>query len=202
MLQYILTESDRYPVAELAQMAIEGGCMWISLHLPAMSDESIREILVPDVIDMCRQAGVFLTIDDRPGLARELGLHGVRLSRGYFTANPGATPASMRDEMGPEAVIGIETVDASAVPAMVPADIDFVTVPASVGDERMRAFVQAVRGAAIEIPLVAEGDFDTEDILGVLADGFSGLAIGSPVTDAEDPVTAVGSILDAISAAK
>ena len=33
MLQYILTESNRYSVAELAQMAKEGGCQWISLSL-------------------------------------------------------------------------------------------------------------------------------------------------------------------------
>lgn len=145
---------------------------------------------------------MFLTIDDRPDTARELGLHGVRLSRAWFVDNAGATPASVRDEMGPEAVIGIEAVDASAVPAMVPADIDFVTVPSSVGRERMQAFVDAVRGADIKIPLVAEGDFALEDIPGVLAEGFNGIALGAPITDAGDPVTATGSILDIISSAR
>ncbi|MDO4319605.1 MAG: thiamine phosphate synthase [Bacteroidales bacterium] len=202
MLQYILSESDRYPVAELAQMAIEGGCMWISLHLTGKSDQEIREMLVPDVVDMCREASVFLTIDDRPELARELGLHGVRLSREWFVIHPAATPASMREDMGPEAVIGIEAVDSSAVPAMVPADIDFVTVPASIGDDRLRAFVIAVRDAGIKIPLVAEGDFDLEDIPTIFAMGYNGLAVGKPITDAGDPVTATGSILDIISNAQ
>lgn len=202
MLQYILTENDRYPVAELAQMAIEGGCMWISLHLPDADDSRIRELVVPDVVDMCREASVFLTVDDRPGLARELGLHGVRLSRAFFAANPDKSPASMREEMGPEAVIGIETVDASAVRPMVAADIDFVTVPQDVDAARRRAFVGAVREAGIELPIVAQGDFELEDIPEIFAEGFNGIAVGSPITDASDPVTATGAILDIISSAQ
>lgn len=202
MLQYILAENGHYPVAELAQMAIEGGCMWISLHLPDMSDHDIKDMLVPDVISMCREAGVFLTIDDRPDLARELGLHGVRLSREWFAANHDATPASVREDMGPEAVIGIETVDASAVLPMVPADIDFVTVPASAGGGRMETFVKAVRESGVTIPLVAEGDFAEEDIPSLFAMGFNGIAVGRQITDAADPVTETGSILDIISSAQ
>jgi len=43
MLQYILTQSERYSAAELAQMAIEGGCGWITLHLPDMTDDDYNQ---------------------------------------------------------------------------------------------------------------------------------------------------------------
>lgn len=92
MLQYILTESSRYSVAELAQMAIEGGCGWIDLHLPSLSDTELRELLAPDIIGMCREAGVFLTIDDREAVARELGLHGVRYTLQGAPAEVPLTP--------------------------------------------------------------------------------------------------------------
>ena len=195
-MQFILTRSERYSVAELAQMAIEGGCMWITLHLPGMDDADIRAALTDGgVLSMCREYGTFLTIDDRPDLAAELGLHGVRLSRRYFTANPGATPMSMREQLGPEAVIGIECADPSAVAPMAPADIDFVTIPASADNAARSAFVEAVRVAGCATPIVAEGDFGPEDIAAVLATGVSGIATGAAIADAADPVEAIASVL-------
>ncbi len=200
MLQYILTQSDTYSIAELAQMAIEGGCSWITLHLPGMDAADIKAALTDGgVIDMCREYGTFLTVDDRPEVATDLGLHGVRLSLGYFAANPGATPMSMREQLGPEAVIGIECADASAVAPMAPADIDFVTIPASADNDRRRAFVEAVRAAGCATPVVAEGDFDTEDIAAVMATGVSGIATGARITAAADPVAATASILTLLS---
>lgn len=199
MLQYILTRTDRYPVAELAQMAVEGGCMWISLRLPGMTDDEVKAAVVPDVMEMCREQGVILTVDDRPSLARELGLHGVRLSMEFFASSPSATPASMREELGPEAVIGIECADPSAVPGMAAADIDFVSVPASFDAERRRRFVEAVRASGQPMPLVAQGDFMSDDVAAVMAEGFNGIAVGPPITEAEDPVTATGAIMQALA---
>ncbi len=197
MLQYILTQSENYPVAELAQMAVEGGCMWISLHLPGLSDDEIKAAVVPDVMDMCREQGVILTVDDRPELARELGLHGVRLSLAYFTSHPGATPAALREQLGPEAVIGVECISPSAVPGLSVADIDFVTVPESFDAGRRQAFVKAVRETGSEMPLVAQGDFGSDDVSAVMAEGFNGLAVGPMITEADDPVAATEAILKA-----
>ena len=199
MLQYILTQSARYSAAELAQMAIEGGCGWITLHLPDMTDDDIKAMLAEGITEMCREYGTFLTIDDRPDLAAELGIHGVRLSRRYFAAHPDDTPMGMRERLGPEAVIGIECADPTAVAPLAPADIDFVTIPADFDNDRRRAFVSAVRSGGCTTPIVAEGDFDSDDVGAVLATGVSGLATGRPVTDADDPVAAVGAIIDAIA---
>ncbi len=198
MLQYILTESTRYSVAELAQMAVEGGCLWISLSLPRLSDEEIRALVSPDVVDMCREASVFLTMDDRPELARELGLHGVRISAEYLAAHPGVGAMSLREELGPEAVIGMETADASAVPALVSADIDFVTFPAGLDADRRRNFIAAVRHVGLQIPVVAQGAFTPADAREAIAGGCNGVAVSLSITDAPDPVTAMQTMLDSL----
>lgn len=177
MIQYILTSSPEYSVAELAQLAAEKGYGWISLHLPELSDDEFRQAVVPDVIDLCRESGIILTVDDRPDLAREYSLHGVRLSLAFFTSHAGATPASMREELGPEAVIGVECADASAVPGLTAADIDFVTAPASFGAERRTEFVAQVRATGSQMPLVAQGDFTPADVPALLDEGFSGVAL-------------------------
>lgn len=199
MLQYILTRSDRYSVAELAQMAIEAGCMWISLHLPDMDDAAVREAVAPDVVDMCREASVFLTVDDRPALARDLGLHGVRLGARFFIDNPAMSPAALREDLGPEAVIGVETADVSALPALAAADIDFATLPAGFPREARKAFVDAAAAAGNTVPVVAEGDFDAAGVLEAMADGCSGVAVGLTITDAPDPVAAAEAIINALA---
>lgn len=198
MLQYILTESNRFSTGELAQMAIEGGCLWISLHLPGLSDEEIRALVAPDVVDMCREASVFLTVDDRPALARELGLHGVRISAEYLAANPGMSAMSLRDDLGPEAVIGIETADPSAVPALTAADIDFVTLPAGFGADARRAFTAALRQSGAQMPVVAQGRFTADEAREAMADGCNGVAVGHSITDAPDPVVAMQTMLDSL----
>lgn len=199
MLQYILTQSDRFSVGELAQMAIEGGCGWISLHLPELSDVEIREMIAPDVVDMCREASVFLTIDDRPELARELGLHGVRLSPAFFASHNGVSATAVREDLGPEAVVGVETGDASAVQALVGADIDFVTLPENFDAAQRKVFVDALRTAALPMPVVARGEFTPTQAAEVRAEGCSGVAVGSVVTDAADPIVAMKELIEALA---
>ena len=46
MLQYILSHSERFSAAELAQMAIEGGCDWICVRMPELTDDELNMELV------------------------------------------------------------------------------------------------------------------------------------------------------------
>lgn len=200
MLQYILGEGDRWSVGELAQMAVEGGCLWISIHLPEKSDFEIKEVIDPDVIEMCKEASVFLTIDDRPQLARELGLHGVRLSKRFFLENPDNTPVSLREELGPEAVIGIELTDPSALPSLVAADLDFITLSKGMSSGERINYLHAVKATGIEIPVVAEDCFSIDEALEAVADGCAGVAVGHPISSSHDPVTTMQEYIDALTA--
>ncbi len=195
MLQYILSESENYSVAELAQMAIEGGCLWISLSLPEMSDEALGEAVSPEVVDMCKEAGVFLTVDNRPELARRLGLHGIRLSLDYMNSHPETSPMALREELGPEAVIGVEVSDPSAVPALMSADIDFVSIPAGFSREQRKSFVDTLRKLEIKLPVVAQGDFSPEEAVEAIADGCNGVAVCASITNENDPVKATEALL-------
>lgn len=199
MLQYLLTDSAEYSTQELVQMAIEGGCGWIDIHLPELSDEDLRSVLAGDVVDMCREAGVFLVVDDRPELARDLGLHGVRFTLSQLPARRAISPAEARDLLGPEAVIGFETVDPSAVTAMAAADIDFVTAPAWFDADGRRSFAAAVKALGVPVHLVASGNFTPAEAVAQLADGYAGVLIGKPITDAPSPVDAMRSYISALS---
>lgn len=182
MLQFIAQTNDRYSVAETIQMAIEGGCRWIQLHLPDLTDEDIKAI-APDIIALCREASAFLMIEDRPELAKELGLHGV-----HVRTITDRSAAKIREELGPEAVIGVDVASAAAVMALRNADIDYVTLPADMPVEEITELVSTVRDTGIETPIVATGDITPEDALVYMASGVSGIATGRPIIDAHDPV--------------
>lgn len=182
MLQFIAQTNDRYSVEETIQMAIEGGCRWIQLHLPGMSDEEIRT-MAPDIIALCKESAVFLMIEDRIELAKELGLHGV-----HVKAIGDRSAAKIREDLGPEAVIGIDVSNAAAVMALRNADIDYVTLPEDMNPGEIAEIVTAVRDAGIEIPIVATGNITPEDAIVYIAAGVSGIATGRPIIDAKDPV--------------
>lgn len=190
MLQFIAQTNDRYSVEESIQMAIEGGCRWIQLHLPGLTDEDIKA-MSGDIIALCCESAAFLTVEDRPELAKELGLHGVHL-----TSASDRSAAKVREELGPEAVIGVEVSSAAAVMALRNADIDYVTLPADMAVGEIAELVSVVRDAEITTPIVATGDITPEDALVYMAAGVSGIATGKPIIDAKDPVKEVELMLN------
>ncbi len=194
MLQYILSHSERYSAAELAQMAIEGGCEWICVHMPELSDHELKAVMQEGVLDVCREAGRILTIDDRPELAAELGVHGVRLSLQYQTANP-ATAFELREKIGPEAIIGLEVVDPAVLTTLAKADIDFAYLPARFTAEERATFIKT---ASSTLPVVAQGEFNNTEAADTIMSGFKGVAVSKAITDAPDPVAATASLRNAV----
>ncbi|MDE6468778.1 MAG: thiamine phosphate synthase [Muribaculaceae bacterium] len=191
MLQILIKPNDKYSLAEMAQMAVEGGAGWIVVDGVDENDSALRDTM-PEVVDMCREAGVFLTITDRPGLARDLGLHGV------FLTDKSLSPVSLREELGAEAVIGaiVSTPDAAA--SLERADVDYVAL----GHDRTDAkeFIDSLRAAGAKIPVVAyrPGEALTPDtVTSLLATGYSGICGGDKIFESANPVAAVEQLLNA-----
>lgn len=188
-LQYNISENDKYSMAELAQMGIEGGCGWINIIPGKMTDDDLRAALVPDVVELCRENGVILTIDDSIELAREFGLHGVRVHAGPATPSP----AELREELGPEAIIGYVSPDPTAIPSMMAADVDFVATPAHFSAGQRTDFVMAAQKAGYELPIVADGEFTPQAARALYDEGFSAISVGLSISEAPDPVVATQS---------
>ncbi len=133
-------------------------------------------------------------IEDRHELAKELGLHGVHL-----TSVTDKSAAAIREELGPEAVIGVEVASAAAVMALRSADIDYVTLPSDMAVGEIAELVSTVRDAGIETPIVATGDISPEDALIYMAAGVSGIATGKPLIEAKDPIKETELMLSTLS---
>ena len=182
MLQYLSQPPLRYSVVEQCQMVIEGGCAWIQLHLPGVEDSEIRE-LAGELIPLCRETSTILMLEDHPELTKELGLHGMHIG-----PRAGYDPISLREEFGPEAIIGVTVETYEEVARLAKADIDYVTLPSAMNEERIRTLLRKIREDNLSIPVVAQGDFTIETGCRTVALGVSGLCTGHHIADSKDPV--------------
>ena len=187
MLQILLEPSDNYTLPEQAQMAIEGGCTWLIISADNMSDAEIRE-LAREAVPMCRDAGVILTITGHPELAAELGLHGMLL-------HAADKPALIRQQLGPEAIIGAISASPERILEYDKADIDYICLT----DRRGAETIAAVRAAGSLIPFVAMGDYRIEDVPMLRFEGFNGVCTGKYVFEAQDPVACIRRFLAAFA---
>ena len=194
MLQFIAEYNERYSIAETVQMAIEGGCRWIELHMPQSDESEIREVAA-ELIPLCRESGVFLTIEDRPELARELGLHGVVMTSLKTTAH------KFREDLGPEAIIGLRVATTPAVVAIQNADIDYVTLPPDMPVSAIAQFMEELKPTDITTPVVATGDINLENAVTYMATGISGVATAAPAY-AKDPVEYTTRLIEALENSK
>lgn len=182
MLQFLTQPETHYSIAEQCQMVIEAGCEWIQLRLPGVSDEEIRR-LATELIPLCKETGTTLILEDRPELVRELGLHGIHVSHAS-----GIDAVRLREDYGPEAIIGVEIHSAHQIPELQRADIDYVTLPVSMSDEQRTALCAEAAVGGDTLPIVFEGEYTLEDARRVILMGASGLCTGRCIMESADPV--------------
>lgn len=186
MIQIRIAPDERYSLSEMAQMAVEGGCGWIVLAMPGADPGEWRDVGA-ELVPLCRDAGVILTVEDDVAAVRELGAHGVYL-------HIGSNAAKIREDLGPEAIVGAEVGSADAAVALGKADIDYLTIAPSCGDPK--ALIAASRTGGAEVPFVAvcSADDVIANSASYLADGFVGFYVTGGVFDAADPVDVVGQL--------
>lgn len=195
MLQIIIQPSNDYSMAEQVQMAIEGGCTWVEVHAGENPDGDMVTELTEQIVPMCRESGIILTLANDVELAQKAALHGVYISAGQDVSMP-----ALREQLGAEAIIGTEVSQPQAAIALDGADIDFVRLPQSFSVDDSRTFVEAVRAAGCRIPIVLQGEFTDADAGLLPLTGASGLASYSALFAQSDPVEAVRKAVEALKA--
>lgn len=184
MIQITLEINDRYSLGEMAQMAIEAGCLWVVLPREAAADAYREQIA--DIADMCREAGVMLTINDNLSAARDHGLHGVFI-------HLGGNPIEARSELGPEAVVGAEVATASTAAALASADIDYMALPFD-GEHSIIAETAATGAETFFVALCKAEEAD-ERYVEIMSKGFSGICVCSGAFDSADPIAFIANLI-------
>lgn len=194
MLQFITSKSDKYSIAEEAQMVIEGGCQWIQVSNSLPEGTTLKETL-QELKPVCEENEVFLVVDSDVELAQELRIHGVHLKKSDMK------PAEARELLGPHAVIGVDADSAADIIALKGLDIDYAVVDYNDGSssEAIRKIIDEVRSAGVEIHIVAKGIIPLSELPLLRQAGVNGFALSQQIVGAADPVAATAEILNALA---
>ncbi len=192
MLQFVTQWPCSRSIPEQVREAVEGGCRWVELSAPGMPEADLRAV-AREIIPVCRESEVFVIMRDHLHLAGELRLGGIFLDYS-------ASPRKVREELGGEAIIGVAVHSFEEIMDMRAVDVDYLVMTLT-DEASTAAAVTAMTMAREKLmlkPIVAQGEFDREEVAMLVGAGFSGIAVSATIASAPSPAAAVRSLLSAL----
>jgi len=193
MLQYITNTDCKVPVADQIFAVIEGGCRWVQIRMKDASDDEIRKV-VEAVKPTCEEKEVFLILNDRVELAKELNVGGVHLGKDDMPCS------KARMILGPAAVIGVTANTIADIIAVSNLDIDYYglgpfahtstkrKLAPVLGIDGMRRLCHEITEKEINIAHVAVGGIRPDDVAPLFEAGVNGIAVSGAIAFASDIV--------------
>lgn len=181
------------PVTDQIFAVIEGGCKWIQIRMKDATDYEIRKV-VEAVKPTCEKKEVFLLLNDRVELAKELNVGGVHLGKEDMPCS------KARMILGPAAVIGVTANTFADIMAVSNLDIDYYglgpfaatttkkNLAPVLGLEGMRKLCYEMEEKQINIAHVAVGGITLDDVLPLIEAGVNGIAVSGAIAFAPDIV--------------
>ncbi len=192
-MQFITHRIDRYDEIEGARLALAGGCRWIQLRMKDAPVEVVAEN-ARRLAPICHACGARLILDDHVGLVRETGADGVHLGREDMPVE------EARALLGDHYIIGATANTEDDIIRACTAGADYIglgpfrftttkkRLSAVLGLEGYQRIMATVRGAGIQLPVVAIGGITLADLHPLMQTGVDGIAISGSVLRAPDPV--------------
>lgn len=191
MLQYITNENSAHSVVEQIEAVVKGGCRWIQIRMKNSSDEEISKV-VEAIKPLCEKEEVFLLLDDRVELAKEVNVGGVHLGKEDMP------PSKARMILGPAAVIGVTANTFADIDAVKALDIDYIGIgpyretstkknlAPVLGIDGISSICSQMEDKEINIAHVAIGGITLEDVDAIMQTGVNGIAVSGAIANAPD----------------
>ena len=201
MLQFISHYTERYSYLDSIRLALEGGCRWIQLRMKDTPDEEVRPVAI-EALQMCRDVGATVIIDDRVELVKELGADGVHLGKNDMPIS------EARKVLGSAFIIGGTANTFEDVKAHYEASANYIgcgpfrftttkkNLSPVLGLEGYRHIVEQMEEANIHLPIVAIGGITAEDIPAIMQTGVTGIALSGTILHAEKPIDEMKKIIN------
>ncbi|MGM9802707.1 MAG: thiamine phosphate synthase [Muribaculaceae bacterium] len=204
MLQFITNSPTKQGVIDQVNNVLAGGCKWIQLRMKDAPRELIAETATA-IKPLCEQAQAILVIDDHVDLAKELALDGVHLGKTDMDVK------QAREMLGEEFIIGATANTLNDVLEHSPVYVDYIGVgpyrftttkknlSPVVGLQGYANIVTVEKSTNKEIPLVAIGGIEYDDIEPIMATGIDGIAVSGAITRAANPTSATKDFVDLLN---
>jgi thiamine-phosphate pyrophosphorylase len=180
---------SRGSLPDLVRAAAAGGVDVVQLREKMLADDELAAVAHATQA-LCRRLDVLFVVNDRPGVAAEVGADGVHVGQDDLP------PAQVRELVGADTIVGLSTHAPEEIDAVDPALVDYIGVgpvhetptkpgrPA-VGPELVRYAAEHAR-----LPYFAIGGLNAANLDEVTAAGARRVCVLRAVADAEDPEAA------------
>jgi thiamine-phosphate pyrophosphorylase len=188
----------------IVKAALEGGVDVVQLREKTMDARS-RYRVGRRVRELTAEADVPLVVNDRVDLAAAIDADGVHLGQTDLPVEVA------RDQLGPDAIVGVSAATVTEARAAVDAGADYLGVGAvygtdskdvdddrdGVGPERIRSITDAV-----DVPVIGIGGITAANAEPVVEAGANGVAVISAITAADDPEVAAAALCEVVERAR
>ena len=203
-IQFITHYTERYSYVDSARMALEGGCRWVQLRMKDASDEEFIAV-AKQVRQLCTEYDATFIIDDRVELVPLVEADGVHLGKNDMPID------EARQLLGPDCIIGGTANTFADVKAHADKGADYIgcgpfrftttkqNLSPILGLEGYQQIISQMQAHHINLPVVAIGGVEFDDLQPILATGVSGIALSGTVLRADNPVQEMQRIVSHIS---
>ncbi len=184
----------------VAEQFLQGGGRWIQLRMKeAPEAEVLKRGEAMRVL--CRRYGAVFIMNDNPEWAKAVGADGVHLGQ------KDRLPEEARQILGDRAIIGSTVNTFDQIAARCHGETDYFglgpfrftmtkkNLSAILGVEGYRNIAAQMRAEKIDLPVVAIGGIELEDVPQILRSGMPGVALSGAIARSVDPKGATASFL-------
>lgn len=202
MIQFITHHTESISYLDSAMYALRGGCKWIQLRMKDASDEEVRPV-AETLLEECRRHGAVMIIDDRVALAKEIGADGVHLGHDDMPI------AEARAMLGGKYIIGGTANTLEDVMRIYEEGGDYVgcgpyrftttkkKLSPVLGTDGYRRILDGMKAHGIELPVVAIGGIELDDVAILKNTGVAGIAISGAVIRSASPEETMRNFINA-----
>lgn len=192
-VQFISHFTASISYLDSVRMALEGGCRWIQLRMKDVPEEEVRVTAIA-AKELCRQYHAAFIIDDRVELVKQVKADGVHLGKNDMPVG------EARKILGNDYFIGGTTNTFEDVQRHYADGADYIgcgpfrftttkkKLSPILGMEGYHTILLQMQLHQINIPIVAIGGINKEDIPQLKALGLNGIALSGTILRAKDPV--------------
>ena len=207
MVQFITHYTDQYTYLDSVRIALEGGCRWIQLRMKDTPTEDILPI-AKETLTLCHQYEAIFIIDDHVELAKQIKADGVHLGK----LDMPITEA--RSILGKNFIIGGTANTLEDIRMHYEAGADYIgcgpyrftttkkNLSPVLGLEGYREIVRKMKMEGIDLPIVAIGGIEKEDIPSLMGTGITGIALSGSILRAEHPKEEMNEIIKTVESWK
>jgi len=189
-LHYVSQEKEGLTHLQAIKNACEGGCKWVQLRMKNASSQEFLDTAI-EAKKICDKYQAKLTINDNVQVALESGADGLHLGKEDML------PSEARKVVG-DIIIGGTATSWEDILHLAKEQVDYIglgpfrytstkdKLSPILGLEGYAELMHKMKAEAIDIPVLAIGGIELQDISSILETGIWGIAVSGLITNAED----------------